>query len=265
MNVLVTGGTGHLGSAIVTRLDRDGHQVRVLARSPGSAPGIIEWVQGDLATGEGVREAVGGVEVVVHAATNSPAARRGRFRLGDFVRSPADVDVDGTSALLAAAEGERVAHFVHVSIVGLEHLRRLPYARRKLQAEQLVRASGVPWSIVRATTFYWLLDRLCHSMLDQRIIALPGHARMAPGDADEFADHVVAAVADGPAGDRPDFAGPEDLTLVELLEQYLAARGSTRRIRRVPLPARMQAAITAGGTSATARRGATRWADWLAR
>ncbi|HEX4689403.1 MAG TPA: NAD(P)-dependent oxidoreductase, partial [Solirubrobacteraceae bacterium] len=140
MNVLVTGGTGHLGSAIVTRLDRDGHQVRVLARHPGSAPGI-EWVKGDLATGEGVREAVTGVEVVVHAATNSPAARRGRFRLGDFVRSPADVDVHGTSALLAAAERERVAHFVHVSIVGLEHLRRLPYARRKLEAEQLVRAS----------------------------------------------------------------------------------------------------------------------------
>ena len=201
----------------------------------------------------------------MHAATNSPAAQRGRFRLGDFVRSPADVDVDGTRDLLAAAERERVAHFVHVSIVGLEHLRRLPYTRRKLEAEQLVRASGVPWSIVRATSFYWLLDRLCHSMLDQRVIALPRDARMAPGDSDEFAEDVVAAVADGRSGDRPDFAGPEDLTLIELMEQYLAARGQTRRIHRAPLPGRIQAAITAGNTSATARRGATRWADWLAR
>jgi nucleoside-diphosphate-sugar epimerase len=79
MKILVTGGTGHLGRAIVTRLVDQDQQVRVLARRPGDEPGI-EWVRGDLATGAGVSEAVAGVNTVIHAATNSPAAQRGGFR-----------------------------------------------------------------------------------------------------------------------------------------------------------------------------------------
>jgi nucleoside-diphosphate-sugar epimerase len=150
MRILVTGGTGHLGQAIMSGLKREGHQVRILARQPRSNS-EVEWIKGDLATGDGVREAVVDVDAIIHAATNSPAARRGRFKLGDFLRSPADVDVNGTSALLTAAAQADVKQFVHVSIVGLEHLRQMPYSRRKLEAEQIVRSSNVPWSIVRAT------------------------------------------------------------------------------------------------------------------
>ena len=77
-----------------------------------------------------------GVDAIVHAATNSPAARRGRLRVADLVHSPADVDLDGTRALLAAAEAAAVARFVHVSIAGLEHMKGLAYTRRKLEAEE---------------------------------------------------------------------------------------------------------------------------------
>jgi uncharacterized protein YbjT (DUF2867 family) len=264
MRIVVTGGTGHLGRAIVFGLKHQGHHVRVLARQPGRDPDL-EWIKGDLATGEGVREAVAGVEVVVHAATNSPAARRGRFRLGDFLRSPADVDVAGTSALLSAAEEAGVDHFIHVSIVGIEHLRRMPYARRKLEAEQLVRDSNVPWSIVRATGFYWLLERMFEDMTKRRMLALPSHAGMAPVDSDEFAELIIECVGDGRRGEREDFAGPETLTMIELMEQYLRARGANRAIRRVPLPRKLQAAITAGNTSTHARRGTTTWTQWLRR
>lgn len=94
MRILVTGGTGHLGGAIVSRLLRDGHRVRILARQPRIDPSV-DWINGDLATGEGIRDAVEGVEMILHAATNSAAAQRGRFKLRDFRRSPADVDVEG--------------------------------------------------------------------------------------------------------------------------------------------------------------------------
>lgn len=238
--------------------------MRILARRPRRDPGL-EWIKGDLATGEGVREAVAGVQTVVHAATNSPAARRGRFKLGDFLGSPADVDVAGTKMLLRAAEQAKVDHFVHVSIAGLEHLRRMPYARRKLQAEQLVRSSNVPWSIVRATAFYWLLERMFENTAKRRILALPAHAGMAPVDSDEFAEFVVECVGGGPRGECEDFAGPQTLTTVELMEQYLRARGPERRIRRAPLPRKLQAAMTAGNTSTDARRGSVTWAQWLQR
>lgn len=264
MRILVTGGTGHLGRVVVSHLSEQGHQVRVLARRPRVDPGI-EWITGDLATGDGVREAVAGVDAIIHAATHSPAAQRGRFNLGDFVRSPADVDVHGTRALLAAGEQEGVEQFVHVSIAGLEQMRRLPYSRRKLEAEQAVRSANVPWSIVRATSFYWLLERLFENMLKQSVLALPAHARMAPVDSDEFARDIVDCVAAGPLGEREDFVGPQALTMIELMEQYLAATGRTRRIRRAPLPRKLQAAITAGNTPPRARHGTTTWAQWLQR
>lgn len=263
MRILVTGGTGHLGTQIVSGLQREGHQVRVLARQPRGDSGV-EWVSGDLANGKGVPEAVAGVDAIVHAATNSPAARRGRFKLRDFVGSPADVDVDGTKALLSAAEHVGVKHFTHVSIVGLHHMRRLPYSRRKLEAEELVSNSGVPWSIVRATGFYWLLERMFANMTKQPILAMPAHACMAPVDSDEFAEFVVECVANGP-GELSDFAGPQTLSMVELMQQYLSARGQQRRIHRAPLPKRAQAAMTAGGTSPNARHGKTTWAEWLHR
>jgi uncharacterized protein YbjT (DUF2867 family) len=209
-----------------------------------------------------VPEAMASVEAIIHAATNSPAARRGRFKLGDLFSSPADVDVDGTQALLAAAEHAGVEHFVHVSIVGLHHMRRLPYSRRKLEAEELVRNSPVPSSIVRATGFYWLLERMFANMAKQPILALPAHARMAPVDSDEFAQFIVECVAGGP-GEREDFVGPRMLTMLELMQQYLEARGRQRRIHRAPLPKRVQAALTAGNTSPNARLGETTWAEWL--
>jgi uncharacterized protein YbjT (DUF2867 family) len=264
MRILVTGGTGHLGGAIVSRLVPAGHQVRILARQPRIDPSV-EWIQGDLATGEGVGKAVAGVHAVIHAATNSPAARRGRFKLRDFLSSPADVDVAGTRGLLLAAREARVEHFTHVSIVGLEQLRRMPYSRRKLEAEQLVRSSEVPWSIVRATAFYWLLERMLANMAKQPLLALPTHASMAPVDSDEFAEYIVQCAADGWPGEREDFAGPQTLTMIELMEQYLGAQGRERRIRQVPMPRKVQAAITAGNTSTNARLGTTTWAQWLTR
>ena len=264
MKILVTGGTGHLGRAIVSGLTRDGHSVRILARHPGQ-DSSVEWIRGDLATGEGLRDAVAGVQSVIHAATNSPAARRGRFTLRDLVRSPADVDVTGTRTLLAAAEQAGAEQFAHVSIVGLEHLRRMPYARRKLEAEHLVRNSDLRWSIFRATAFYWLLERLLANMLEQPILALPARVRMAAVDSDEFAEFIVAHLADGQFGEREAFAGPQTLTMMELMEQYLRSRGQQRRIRHAPLPRKLQAALTAGNTSSDARRGETTWAQWLQR
>jgi uncharacterized protein YbjT (DUF2867 family) len=263
MRILVTGGTGHLGTQIVSGLRADGHRVRVLARRPGADPGV-EWVKGDLARQQNIREAVDGVQAIVHAATHSPAAQRGRFKLRDVVASAGDVDVGGTEALLSAAEDAGVEQFVHISIVGLEALKVMAYSRRKLMAERLVRDARVPWSIVRATGFYWLLERMFAEMA-RRPIALPADALVAPVDSDEFARYVVECVADGPHGRRQDFAGPQALAMTELMRQYVDARGLQRRIHRAPVPRRVQAAITSGNTAADARLGTTTWAQWLQR
>ncbi len=259
--VLVTGGTGHLGKRVVSLLTAAGHEVRVFSRRPGTGPGIT-WVRGDLATGAGVTEAVADVDAVVHAATWSPAARRGYLLPVDLVRTPPDVDIGGTRRLLAEAERAGVGHFLHVSIVGLQQV-RLPYARTKLAAEDLVRSSGVPWSIVPATSFHWLWHRMLTKQSRLPVWTLP-KLLVQPVDSDDFAEYVVECLTGGPGGDRDGFAGPETLTPVELGRQYLHRYGARRPLVPIPVPQRLRQA--AGGLAGTnARHGTTTWWEWLRR
>jgi uncharacterized protein YbjT (DUF2867 family) len=92
---------------------------------------------------------------------------------------------------------------------------RVPYASVKIAAEELVRSSPVPWSIVRATGFYWLLDRLLAGMTRRRVVFLPAGVSMQPVDSDDFADYVVETATGGPRGERQDFVGPDTLTMRE--------------------------------------------------
>ncbi len=258
--VFLTGGTGLLGSDLISLLKRRGQRVRVLARSPGRDP-EVDWVRGDLATGEGLRGALEGVRTVVHAATWSPVAQRGSLRMGDLVHSPPDVDVIGTRRLLDEAGRVDVEHFLYVSIVGVQEA-RLPYARRKAKAERLVRASGLDYSIVAATGFYWLLARLFDHLTARRLWMLPSNFLMEPSDSAEFAAYLMECIAEGPRGVRESFAGPERMSLVEAARAYQRARGLRRPIVPLHLPA---LALHAAGAQivASGRRGTTTWAAWL--
>ncbi|MBV8162065.1 MAG: NAD(P)H-binding protein, partial [Acidimicrobiia bacterium] len=149
--VLVTGGTGVLGSYLVPRLVGRGHHVRTLSRHPlgASKPSTssptarqgVDNVRGDVRTGEGVEAAAAGCDTVVHAATN--AGWRAR-----------ETEVEGTRHVAEAAR-RAGAHLLYVSIVGVDR-HRLPYYRAKWAAEQVVEASGAGWTILRATQFHEL-------------------------------------------------------------------------------------------------------------
>lgn len=259
--VLVTGGTGHLGSDLVARL-KGSYRVRVLARSPGSDPDV-EWVPGDLATGEGIADALAGSQTVIHAATLSPAARRGYFVPKDLWSSPADVDRDGTARLLEGAAAAGVGHLVYVSIVGIDRP-RVPYLRRKLEAENLVRSGPVPWSIARATQFHWLMDRLLGRMARLPVVPLPSNLPMEPVDTTDFADYLAQCVRNGPGGRLADFGGPEVLTLAEAFDQWRQIR--SRRVRTLPFPLPRPFRDGAAAMSLTgpgSRRGLVTWSDWL--
>jgi uncharacterized protein YbjT (DUF2867 family) len=257
---LVTGGTGHLGRDIVDRLVRDGHRLRVFARSPGARTDV-EWVAGDLATGAGLREALHDVDTVINAATWSPIARRGGIRPIDFFSSPSAVDVEGTERLLSLCVKASVHHFLHVSIVGLEEA-TLPYARVKLAGEQLVRASALSWSIVRAMPFYYLLDKFLSGLAWLPVWPVPTPL-FNPVDTSDAADHVVACALDGMRGERAEIGGPQDLDLVALARQYQDARGLHRKI--LPMTLSEAKARKMGFVVSRGVRGGLSWADWLQR
>jgi uncharacterized protein YbjT (DUF2867 family) len=258
--VLVTGGTGHLGRDVVGRLLRDGHRVRVFARSPLPSSDV-ESAIGDLATGEGLEAALRDVHTVINAATYSPIARRGGVRPVDFFRSPSAVDVEGTERLLALCHKASVQHFLHVSIVGIDGA-SLPYARVKLAGETLVRNAPVPWSVVRATPFFYLLERMLSGVAWLPVWPMPT-TMFNPVDTADVAAHLVTCAFDGLYGERAEIGGPDDLSCIELARQYRRARGLRRAI--LPLPLSDGAGRRIGFAASTGVRGTLSWADWLDR
>jgi uncharacterized protein YbjT (DUF2867 family) len=242
--VLVTGGTGTLGSHLVPQLRAAGHDVRVLSRRSGDGRLV-----GDLTTGAGLVDAVAGVDVIVHAATNPARPKR--------------VEVGGTQRLLAAATAARVPHLLYVSIVGVDR-HPLPYYKAKWATEQLVEAGGVPWTIFRATQFHELLDRVFTMMWGPRIA--PRGFRFQVLAASEAAARIVALVAGGAAGRAPDMGGPAVRDIDDLARTWLAARGRRRPILRVPAPGAIGRAFREGVHLAPDHAdGTITWEQWLER
>lgn len=252
MRILVTGGTGTLGRAVVPSLVAAGHPVRVMTRRRGG-PGAADEVEADLATGVGLVAAVSGVEAIVHPAS---APYRGRYT--------AEVDVEGTGRLLAAAREAGVSHLLYVSIVGID---RVPwgYFRHKLAAEQLVKNSGLDWSILRTTQFHPFLDRALHAA--SRAPLLVGDAGIVaqPVDPRDVAGRITARVAAGPSGAVEEFGGPEVLHFDDAARQWMHAHGAHRPLLPVRMPGRLGQAFRAGHLATTAQpTGTITWQEYLA-
>jgi uncharacterized protein YbjT (DUF2867 family) len=258
--ILVTGGTGHLGRDVVGQLLDQGKRVRVLARLPGDDTSV-EWARGDLATGAGLREALTGVTTVINAATFSPIAQRGGFRLVDFFTTPSAVDVEGTRRLLQECQRARVRHFLHVSIVGLSDAASLPYNRVKLHGEILVQQSELPWALVRAAPFYYLLARIFSSMRWMPWWILP-NAVADVVDTSDVASHLVDCVEDGKLGLREEIGGPAAMPLSDLARDYLQLRRLNRRVIGFNVAPRTAARL--GFAEAHGRKGSVTWREWLA-
>jgi uncharacterized protein YbjT (DUF2867 family) len=253
--VLVTGGTGTLGRAVLPALRAAGHDVSVLSRSAGPSDGSVSGATrrvGDLRTGAGLPEALQGVESVVHLASDG--------------RHPRQVDVDGTARLSAAAAAAGCGHLVFISIVGCD-LVPFGYYRAKATAEQVALHGPVPASVLRATQFPELVVRLAQTVTLGPVAVAPRGLRFAPVDVRDVADRLVRAVVDGPGGRLPDLGGPDVVTLAEVAATWARVRGR-RRPRTVQLPAwgGLLRALAAGANlpAPQAERGRRTLEAWVA-
>lgn len=210
--ILVTGGTGTLGRAVVARLG----SARVLSRRP--AP---NRVVGDLRTGAGLSAALSEVDTVIHCAT-----------------SLRKHDVTHARRLVEACAASR-PHIVYVSIVGIEEI-PLPYYRAKLAVERLLAGSGLPLTVLRATQFHDLILRLFTVQRWSPALFVPAGARFQPVDVADVAERLVSLAAGAPAGRVADFGGPQVRPIRELARAYLGAR------RRPIVPVRVPGAVLRG-------------------
>ncbi|MFC0532882.1 SDR family oxidoreductase [Phytohabitans kaempferiae] len=244
----MTGASGVLGTAVVPRLERDGHEVRGTSRRP--RPG---WVRADLVTGDGVAEAVAGVDAVVHLAS---ATRYRRI---------AEIDVGGTRRLVTAAAAAGVRHVVYISIVGIDRI-PFPYYRHKLAAEKVVQAGPVPWSILRATQFPQLVDNRFLPPVSRLGVIVADPAITAQlVDPRDVADRLAALVTSGPSREVEEYGGPEVQSSVEIVRTWLQATGKRRPVLSLRLPGRTAKAMRTGALTTTAEPTGTRtWRDYLA-
>jgi uncharacterized protein YbjT (DUF2867 family) len=230
VRILVTGGTGQLGSAVVARLRAAGEEVRVLSRR--AAPDVV---RGDLRTGRGVDSAVAGVDVVVHCAT-------------DYLGRESQL----ARTLVEAARWAGGPHLVYVSIVGVDRV-PLGYYRAKHETEQLIAASGLPHTIQRATQFHGLVRTLLAGASRLPVVPVP-RISFQPVDVRDVARRLAGHALDDPAGRAPDFGGPEILSAAELAQAVAEASARRRRIVPLKVPGETFRAYADGGHLAPAHR-----------
>ncbi|HEV7444347.1 MAG: NmrA family transcriptional regulator [Gammaproteobacteria bacterium] len=247
MKIVVIGGTGLIGSKLVAVLRQRGQEV--LAASPDSGVNTL--------TGEGLPEALSGARVVVDLA-NSPS-----FEDTAVMKF---FETAGRN-LLAAEAAAGVSHHLALSVVGTDRLPDSGYLRAKMAQENLIKASGIPYTILRSTQFFEFMGRVADSFSDGKTIRVPP-ALVQP----IFSDDVVAALADlvlgAPANDTLEVAGPEKLRFDELIRRVLGnnndAREVTTDVHARYFGTELNDQSLVPGSSAP-RIGATRFESWLTR
>jgi uncharacterized protein YbjT (DUF2867 family) len=244
MKIVVIGGTGLIGSKLVSTLRSKGHEV--LAASPDSGVNTI--------TGEGLDAALAGAQIVVDVA-NSP-----QFE-DDAVRR--FFETSGTN-LLAAEARAGVRHHVALSIVGTDRVPDSGYLRAKLLQETLIRKSGIPYSILRSTQFFEFIGRIAQDGADGRSVRVSG-AMFQP----ILAADVVAALADIALGEPlngiVEVGGPEKFRMNDLVRRVMQAKGDSREVITDEHARYFGAEVDDDSLVAgpDARLGARRFEEWL--
>ena len=245
MKIVVIGGTGLIGSRVVSKLREHGHEA--VAAAPNTGVNTI--------TGEGLAEALKGASVVVDVS-NSPDWEDAAV-LKFFETS--------TRNLLSNEATARVGHHVALSVVGTERMLESGYFRAKIAQENLIKASSIPYSIVRATQFYEFFKGIAEFSTNGNTVRLP-HVLFQPMAADDVASAVAKVAIGPPVKGMVEIGGPETFRLDEFIRQGLAARKDPREVVADPharyygIEVKERTLLPEGD----AKLGTIRFDDWLA-
>lgn len=244
--ILVTGGTGLLGSQVVPLLRHAGQAVRVLSRHDRQAGDGVEYLAVDLLTADGIDDALNGVRTVLHLAGG-----------------PKGDDVSTRNLVRAAQRAGIVEHLILISVIGADAV-PIGYFARKANAERIVATSGIPYTILRAAQFHELALKTVRAMAKAPILLAPGGVRWQPVASGEVAARLARLALGNPAGRVPDLAGPRTYTLEQLQRSYLAAMGKHRMRLPIHVPGKLGKAYRSGANlTAGAPTGSETWERFL--
>ena len=209
MKLVIIGGTGLIGSKLVTTLRKQGHEA--VAASPDTGVNTL--------TGQGLAEVLRGASVVVDVS-NSPSFEEAAV-MTFFTTS--------TRNLLEHAAAAGLRHYVALSVVGTERIPDSPYLRAKNAQETLIKDAGIPYSIVHATQFFEFVKRLADEATEGKTVRLPP-VLIQPMAADDVAKALGRVAVGAPVNGTVEVAGPEKFRFDELIRQDLAARDDPRQV-----------------------------------
>jgi uncharacterized protein YbjT (DUF2867 family) len=244
MKIVVIGGTGLIGSKLVTALTLRGHDT--VAASPNTGVNTV--------TGEGLDDALAGAQVVVDVS-NSPSFED-RAVLAFFTTSNLNI--------LAAEQRAGVRHHVALSVVGTDRLQGSGYFRGKLAQERLIAEGKVPYTIVHSTQFFEFMGAIAHSGTESGSVRLP-NALMQPISSDDVAAALTDVALSAPQNGIVEVAGPERVRMADGVKRYLAAIRDSRTV--VPDEDAPYFGVKLDDASlmpaASARIGTIRFESWL--
>src|SRR5213082_626590 len=248
IKIVVIGGTGLIGTKLVNNLRERGQEV--VAAPPSSGVNTF--------TGEGLAEALTGAQVVVDVA-NAPSWE-----------DKAVLEFFETAGhnLLAAESAARVGHHVALSVVGADRLPVSGYLRAKVAQENLIKASGITFTIARSTQFFEFVKGIAQSAAEGQTVRLsPG--LMQPIAADDVAAALTDVAVAEPVNGTIEIAGPEPIRMDEFVRQFLSATGDARKVNTDVharyFGAELNDQSLVPGPGAKPRHGPTRFVDWLSR
>ena len=247
MKIVIVGGKGLIGAKLVNLLGSRGHEV--IAASPSLGINSI--------TGEGLTEALTGAQTVVDV-TNAPSWEE-KAVLEFFETS--------TRNVLAAEAKTGVVHHVALSIVGCDQLPASGYLRAKVAQEKLIKASSIPYTIVRATQFFEFVGGIADSATNEQTVRLPS-ALFQPILSDDVAAALATIAVAKPLNGTVELAGRDAIPFDEIVRQYLAAKNDPRTVvtdeqaRYFGTPLEKRSLVPEGENPLL---GSARFADWLSR
>jgi uncharacterized protein YbjT (DUF2867 family) len=210
MKIVVIGGTGLIGTKLVAKLTEHGHEA--VAAAPSTGVNTI--------TGEGLADVLKGADVVIDVA-NSPSFEAGPVM--EFFKT-------STGNVLRAEDAAGVRHHVGISIVGTEPMPDNGYFAAKIAQEELIKSSGLPYSLVHATQFFEFVGAIADEGTwdDGKVHIAP--VAWAPIAGDDVATILGRTATGTPLNGRIDIAGPDEYRMDEFFRKALAQRGDTREV-----------------------------------
>ena len=244
MKIVVIGGTGLVGSKLVTKLNQQGHEA--VAASPSRGVNTI--------TREGLAAAMEGASVVVDVS-NSPSFEYGAAL--EFFQT-------STRNLQAAEKAAGVGHHVALSVVGTDRLAESGYFRAIIAQEALIKASSIPYSIVHATQFFEFIKNIADAATDGNTVRL-APVLFQPIASDDVATAVARTAVGAPVNGVIEVGGPEQFRFDEMIRHVLASRNDPREVVADPEALYFGAVLTERTLvpGENAIRGDTRFDDWL--